>query len=95
MITAANDVITAANGFKVFALTVHDELKEETEQLKLYISIARKNGLFLRSNCDICPCVREDPRKFANFLEESVFIGPSVAFVSAKRQEEIFAAKDF
>jgi hypothetical protein len=70
MITAANDVITTANGFKVFALTVHDELKEETEQLELYISIARKNGLFLHSSCDVCPCVREDPRKFVIFLGE-------------------------
>jgi hypothetical protein len=57
---AYNSMLAAASGYKVFAMAVHDELKEETERLELYIRIGRKHGLF-HPTSDRCPCVRENP----------------------------------
>lgn len=59
MATAANGMITATDGYKVYALAVHNELKEDAEELELYIRIGRKNGIFYPTS-DRCPCVRED-----------------------------------
>lgn len=53
---AYNKMIRAAAGFKAFALIVHEELKEETEQLELRIRIGRGYGIF-NSTCDVCPSI--------------------------------------
>jgi len=66
--TAYNNMLEAASGYKAFAMAVHEELKEDTEQLELYIRIGRKNGLF-HPTSDRCPCVRENPCELAAFLD--------------------------
>lgn len=50
-------MLSAADGYRDFALAIHDELKEDTEQLELYISIGRNHGLF-STTASVCPCVR-------------------------------------
>lgn len=65
--TAYNQMLSAADGYRDFALAIHDELKEDTEQLDLYISIGRNHGLF--TTASLCPCVRptQNSCKFRHF----------------------------
>lgn len=66
--TAYNSMLAAANGYKKFAVAVHDELKEDTEQLELSIRIGHNNGLF-HPTSDRCPCVRQHTSEFVTFLD--------------------------
>lgn len=69
-VNAAYDhMLTAADSFKVFALTLSSEIKEETEQLELYIRIGRNYGVF-NTTSNVCPCALENICRFANFLGE-------------------------